>query len=674
MSRSRPHRRRAAAGALIAVPLVSWLFACATTTADTATNGNAAADRPVAASPATRTGTANGEWRYYGGDAYGSRYSPLAQIDASNVDRLGIAWRWSSASLGQEKIDSYLRTTPLHIGGRLYLTAGDIRSVVALDAGTGEQLWVFTPEEAANAGRSRGGSGRGVAYWKTGDVERLFFVSRSFRLFSLDPQTGLPDPAFGNGGEVDLREGLGPRATPDSVTSTSPPIVVADVVVVGSTFPSSTTRKESPPGDIRGFDPRTGKLLWSFHAIPHPGELGHDTWEDGSWEYTGNAGAWAPLSADPELGYVYLPMETATVDFYGGHRPGDNLFAESLVCLNARTGERVWHYQLVHHGIWDYDSPAPPILADIVVDGREIKAVAQVTKQGFTYVFDRVTGKPVWPIEERPVPQSDVPGEKTAATQPHPTWPLPYEPQGITEDVLIDFTPELRAEAVEILKKFRIGPLFTPPMLPVEGGLQGTLVLPGIMGGSNWPGAALDPETNVLYVPSITNPTVLTVAAPDPARSNLRYNRGANTPATGPQELPLIKPPWGRITAIDLDTGKHLWMVANGETPQYVREHPALAGLDIPRTGRGGRAGVLVTKTLLFAGEGPGMYAEPREAGGKMLRAYDKRTGEILGELELPGNQTSVPMSYEHAGKQYVLLAVGLREQPGEIVALALTE
>jgi quinoprotein glucose dehydrogenase len=628
---------------------------------------------PTPRPPAAPPGTERGEWRYYGGDAWSSRYAPLSQIDTSNVGRLEVAWRWSSASLGQERVDSYLRTTPLKVGNRLYATAGSIRSVVALDPATGETLWTFTPKEAATAGRSRGGSGRGVAYWSHGDEERIFFVSRSFRLFALDPATGTPIPSFGAGGEVDLLVGLGPHAQPDAVTSTSPPIVVGDVVVVGSTFPASTTRKEAPPGDVRGLDARTGEVLWSFHAIPRPGEFGHDTWGDGSWEYTGNTGAWAPLTADPELGYVYLPMETPTVDHYGGHRPGDNLFAESLVCLNAKTGERVWHYQLIHHGIWDYDIPAPPILADIVVDGRPIRAIAQVTKQGFVYVFDRVTGQPVWPIEERPVPQSDVPGEHTAPTQPHPTRPAPFVPQGITEDVLIDFTPELRAEAVELLKQFRIGPIFTPPSLPVEGGTQGTLVLPGIMGGANWPGATVDLETNVLYVPSLNNPTVLALAAPDPARSNLRYNHQRGGTATV-QDLPLVKPPWGRITAIDLDTGEHLWMVPNGETPQYVREHPALAGITIPKTGRGGRAGAMVTKTLLFAGEGPGLYAEPREAGGRMFRAYDKATGEIVAEIELPMNQTGVPMSYEHEGRQYVVLGIGLRDQPGELVALALPE
>jgi len=619
-------------------------------------------------------GTENGEWRFYGGDAASTRYSPLDQIDATNVSRLEIAWRWSSAALGQERVDGYLRTTPLMVGGRLYATVGSIRSVVALDAGTGEELWTFTPEERERAGGSRGGSGRGVAWWSDGGSERVFFVSRSFRLFSLDARSGLPDVEFGSSGEVDLMQGLGTHVRQDSVTSTSPPIVVGDVVVVGSTFPPVTTRKESPPGDVRGFDARTGELLWTFHTIPRPGEYGHDTWEDGSWEYTGNAGVWTPLTADLELGYVYLPTEAATVDFYGGHRPGDNLFAESLVCLDAATGERIWHFQFVHHGLWDYDNPAPPILADIEVDGRSIRAIAQVTKQGFVYVFDRLTGEPVWPIEERPVPQTDVPGEKSSPTQPHPTWPLPFERQGFTEDVLLDFTPALKAEALEIMSRYRTGPVFAPPSLVEEEGTQGTLALPGIMGGANWPGAALDPSTAILYVPSVTDASLVAVGKPDPARSNLTYNRVGGIRPDGPQGLPLIKPPWGRITAIDLNTGEHLWMVPNGETPEYVRNHPALAGVEIARTGQAGRAGGMVTRTLLFVGEGPGMYAEPKGSGGRMLRAYDKETGDVVAEIELPNNQTSVPMSYEHEGRQYVLLAVGARRVAGEFVALALPE
>ena len=610
-------------------------------------------------------GTTGGEWRYYGGDAGSTRYAPHDQIDASNVNDLEIAWRWSSASLVQRRADTNLRTTPLMVGGTLYATAGGLRDVVAIDAATGESKWVFTPDVSDHARGARGGSGRGVAYWADGDDERIFLITPTFYLFAIDAETGQPIEGFGENGEVDLSQGLGPDVLPGSVGSTSPPIVVGDVVVMGSTMPASSSNKEGPPGHIRGYDARTGTQRWIFHTIPRPGEFGHDTWEEDSWKYTGNAGAWAPLTADQELGYVYLPMETPTVDFYGGHRPGDNLFAESVLCLDAATGKRVWHFQAIHHGIWDYDFPCPPILCDIVVNGKPIKAVAQVSKQGFTYVFDRVTGEPVWPIEERPVPQSDVPGEKTSKTQPHPTLPIPYERQGFSEDDLIDFTPELRAAALEIMKQFRIGPIFTPPSL------QGTLMLPGIMGGSNWPGAAVDPETGTLFIPSVTDSDVVVVSKPNPDRSNLDFNRGRAN-ARGPEGLPLVKPPWGRITAIDLNTGLHRWMVPNGETPAFVREHPALQGLDIPSTGNPGRAGVMVTKTLLFVGEGSGLYAPAPGGGGPMLRAYDKANGAVVWEFQMPANQTGVPMSYMLDGRQYIVLGIGSRRLPGEFVAFAL--
>ena len=610
-------------------------------------------------------GTTGGEWRYYAGDAGSTRYAPLDQIDASNVGDLEIAWRWSSADLVQRRADTNLRTTPLMVGGTLYATAGGLRDVVAIDGATGETKWVFTPDVSNHAPGARGGSGRGVAYWADGDDERIFLITPTFYLFAIDAETGQPIEEFGTDGEVDLSLGLGPNVGPRTIGSTSPPIVVGDVVVMGSTMPASSSNKESPPGDIRGYDARTGAQRWIFHTIPKPGELGHDTWEEDSWKYTGNAGAWAPLTADPELGYVYLPMETPTVDFYGGHRPGDNLFAESVLCLDAATGERVWHFQAIHHGIWDYDFPCPPILCDIVVDGKPIKAVAQVSKQGFTYVFDRVTGEPVWPIEEKPVPQSDVPGEKTSKTQPHPTLPIPYERQGFSEDDLIDFTPELRAAALEIMQRFRIGPIFTPPSL------EGTLTLPGIMGGSNWPGAAVDPETGTLFVPSVTDSDALSVSKPNPERSNLDYNRGRAS-ARGPEGLPLVKPPWGRITAIDLNTGLHRWMVPNGETPAFVREHPALQGLDIPNTGNPGRAGAMVTKTLLFVGEGSGLYAPAPGGGGRMLRAFDKSNGKVVWEFEMPANQTGVPMSYMVDGRQYIVLGIGARGFPGEFVAFAL--
>ena len=425
--------------------------------------------------------------------------------------------------------------------------------------------------------------------------------------------------------------------------------------------------------------------MWIFHTIPQPGEFGNDTWENDSWRYSGNTGVWAPMSADEELGYVYLPVETPTNDLYGGHRPGDNLFAESLVCLDAKTGERVWHFQFVHHGVWDYDTPTAPTLLDITVGGRRIKAVAQVTKQAFTYVFDRVTGEPVWPIEERPVPQSNVPGEQTAPTQPFPTRPAPFDRQGVSGDDLLDFTAELNAEARRIASEYRMGPLYTPPILAGDGGLRALLMLPHMTGGANWQGGAVDPETGILYVASVTNPTVAGLAN-DPGRSTMDYVQGRGNRRRGraaleqpqgcgeigPLGLPLIKPPWGRITAIDLNTGDHLWMVPNGDTPDCVKDHPALSGVELPRTGKPERSGILVTKTLMFAGEGAGVFATPTWAGGPMFYAYDKQTGDIVWEFELPKNQSGIPMTYMVDGRQYIAMAVSARGEPAELVALAL--
>jgi quinoprotein glucose dehydrogenase len=419
-------------------------------------------------------------------------------------------------------------------------------------------------------------------------------------------------------------------------------------------------------GDVRGFDARTGEPVWTFHTVPLPGEAGYETWEGGSAEYTGNAGVWAPFSADPELGYVYLPVEAATSDMYGGHRPGDNLFSSSLVCLDARTGERIWHYQLIHHDIWDWDTPAPPILVDVVADGRPVKAVVQVTKQAWAYVFDRVSGEPLWPIEERPVPQSDVPGEMTSPTQPHPTRPAPFDRQGFSEDDLIDFTPELRAQALGLVAGYRMGPIFTPPSL-IGGpdGTGGTLMLPNAIGGANWEGGAVDPETGILYVGSHTSPGVIGLRPTDRERSDVAYWAGGRAPRMA-GGLPVVKPPWGRITAIDLNTGEHVWMLANGATPAQIAEHPALAGVELPRTGKPSRAGLLVTKTLLFAGEGLG--------GDPVFRAHDKASGEIIAEIELPATQSGIPMTYMHEGRQYIVMAVGGRGFPAGLVALALPE
>ena len=618
-----------------------------------------------------QTGALLGEWPTYGGDQGNTKYAPLDQINRDNAAKLKIAWRWRSDNLGA-KPEFNFQATPLMVDGVLYTTAGERRDVVAIDAGTGETLWLYRPDPSDTIGAAgRGGSGRGVAYFREGEDERIFLITRGYNLVALDARTGRPIRDFGEEGIVDLKEGLD-RPVRGGIGSTSPPIIVRGLVIVGSTMPAISNVKEQPPGHVRAYDPISGERVWIFHTIPQEGEFGVETWEDDSWEFSGNTGVWTLLSADEELGYVYLPVETATNDWYGGHRLGDNLFAESLVCLDAETGRRVWHYQLVHHGIFDYDIPAPPVLCDINVDGRAIKAVAQVTKQGFCFVFDRVTGEPVWPIEERPVPQTDVPGERTSPTQPFPTKPAPFDRQGVSFDDLIDFTPELRNEAIEIAGRYRMGPLFSPPSLIDPDGTRGTLMLPGSRGGANWPGAAVDVETGVLYVASSTIPNTIGLAKPDPNRSNFRYIKVRGWRPEGPRGQPLMKPPWGRITAIDLNTGEHLWMVPNGDTPEKIRNHPALEGLEIAKTGIPGRGMALVTKTLLFVGEGSGLYNFSPYSGGPMFRAYDKQTGEIIAEIELPANQTGVPMTYMHKGYQYIVVAVGAKGHPGELVALRL--
>ncbi len=619
-----------------------------------------------------QAGAGDGEWSHWAGDAGATRYSALDQIDADNVADLEVAWRWKTVNFGATP-ENYYRVTPLYADGVLYATAGNRRAAVAIDPGTGETLWTYRLDEGERGRNApRGNSGRGVGYWQSGAEKRVILLTPGYHMVSLDAESGVPDPAFGDEGIVDLKLGLGRDIdlVNARIGSSSPPVIVGDVIIVGAALPQGgrPPTKEMPPGHVRGFDARTGEHLWTFHTIPQPGEPGHESWEGESWAFTGNAAVWTPFTADLELGYVYLPVEAGTGDYYGGHRPGNNLYSQSLVCVDARTGEVVWHYQTVHHGIWDFDPPAAPILMDITVEGLDIKAVAQVTKQSFTYVFDRVTGEPVWPIEERPVPAGDVPGEWYAPTQPFPTLPVPFDLQGATEADLIDFTPELRAEALEVAKKLTLGPLFTPPSVIEEDGNQGTLVTPGSLGGANWPGAAFDPETQQLFVGSATWPSVIGLVN-DPESSNMRYIVGRPRGVGGPQGLPLIKPPWGRITALDMKTGQKQWAIANDDTPAFVADHPALDGVDLPRTGRPSRAGLLATRTLLFAGTGGGTMSA--EVTG-LLRAHDKATGEIVAELELPSHQTGVPMTYMHGGRQYLVVAVAGRGVPGELVALAL--
>ena len=617
-------------------------------------------------------GTISGEWRSYAGDLGSTKYSPLDQINRANVQDLEIAWRWKTDNFGA-RTETYSRVTPIMVNGVLYATAGLRRAAVAIDAASGETLWMYRMDEGVRGDNApRRNSGRGIAYWSGGPDERdaqIFLITPGYHLVALDAATGRPVPNFGQDGVVDLKRGLDrPVDLIEGVIgSSSPPVIVGDVVVVGAALAEGDAppTKENPPGHVRGYDVRTGERLWIFHTIPQPGEFGHETWEDDSWSYTGNVAVWAPFSADAELGYVYLPVEAGTGDYYGGHRPGNNLFSQSLVCLDARTGERVWHFQMIHHDIWDFDPPAPPVLADIVVDGRPIKAVAQVTKQAFTYVFDRVTGEPVWPIEERPVGQSDVSMERTAPTQPFPTRPAPFDRQGVSLDDLIDFTPAIRAAAIDSLSEYRIGPLYTPPSLAeAPDGTKGTIQLPGSLGGANWPGASLDPETGVLYVGSATGPSVRAMVN-DPDRSNMNYIQGSAGLPT-PMGLPLIKPPWGRITAIDLNTGDHLWTVANGDTPQDVLDHPALQGVDIPKTGKRLSSGTMVTKSLLF------VIGGWRGAGDPELRVHDKATGALLATIELPAIPNGVPMTYMVEDRQHIVVSVGNAGHPAEFVALVL--
>lgn len=610
------------------------------------------------------------EWRHYGGNLAAHRYSPLDQIDASNVEDLRIAWRWQSGNFGPRP-EAKNEATPLMIDGVLYMTAGITRIVVAIDPETGETLWIWRPQEDPERFERapRKSSGRGLSYWTDGaGNDRLIVVTPGFQLAALDPASGRMIPGFGERGIVDMMPGVrGEYTDHASIGNTSPPLIIDDVIIVGPAHAPGTAppSRQNVKGDVRAFDVRTGQELWSFHTIPEPGEPGYDTWLDGSAEYTGNAGVWARISADVERGLVYLPVEAPTSDWYGGERPGNNLYGNSIVCVDARTGRIVWYYQLIHHDIWDWDNPTAPILMDIVVDGEEIPAVAQVTKQAWVYTFNRVTGEPIWPIEERPVPPSDVPGEWTSPTQPFPTRPAAFDRQGFTENDVIDFTDELREEALEWLEGVRTGPIFTPPSLADDpDGTSGTISLPNAVGGANWEAASFDPETGMLYVGSFTSPWMLSLVPPDDDR-DIRYIRGGAPAYPDLAGLPIVKPPWGRITAVDMNTGEHAWMRPNGPTPENVLSNPALEGIEIPETGRATRAMLLATKTLLFGTDGWG--------GTPVLRAYDKATGDEIASIDLPGASSGLPMSYAINGRQYLVLPVA-GERGGELVALTLPD
>ena len=618
-----------------------------------------------------QNGVTNGEWRIYGGDPGHTRYSSLDQIDASNAADLEIAWRWNGRNFGPNPF-AQSQTTPLYVNGVLYATMGQTRAVAAIDPATGETLWTWRNPESDDRleDAPRVNSGRGVAYWSDGNGDdRIIVFTPGYQLAALDAHTGYPVPQFGGDGMIDLndyhrtRQGVSLIGT---IGSSSPVAVIGNVLVVGSAHhvgmrPPSMV---NTPGDVLGIDARTGELVWTFETIPKQGEPGNETWLEDSWTYTGNAAVWAPMSWDPELGYVYLPTEAATGDYYGGHRPGNNLFSTSVVALEARTGRRVWHYQTIHHDIWDWDNPTAPILADVTIDGRQRRIVSQISKQGFVYVLDRVTGEPIWPIEERPVPQGDVPGEWYSPTQPFPTKPAAFERQGFSEDDLIDFTPEIFERAKEVASQFRWGPLYSPPSLrDAPDGTQGTITLPAATGGANWEGGAMDPVNDILYVSSVTAPSFLS-PAPGGNASDMSYVAGGGRGQIAPG-VSIVKPPWGRITAIDLETGEHVWMVPNGDTPDYVAERLEIdPSLVQPPTGRQSRAGLAVTATVLFAGEG--------QNGGPNLWVLDKATGARLARIDLPGTQVGLPMTYMHDGRQYVVMSVSQGGQPAEIVALAL--
>ena len=671
-------------------------------------------------------GTENGEWRSYAGNIAGQKYSPLDQIDGVNFGDLEIAWRWQSvdamvsrtmpdgsewwapletivASLEEDNPNLYRRghpprpggmqATPLMVGGVLYFNTA-LSQGVAVDAVTGETLWAFNPKSYEEGTTPMTGTfrQRGVAYWTDGEGdERIFWGTGAGYLVCVDAGTGRPCPDFGPDGSgiVDAMVGL-PRAEREDRDYLnamlygihSPPIVVRDRVIHGSQVADRRITREAVPGWVRAWDVKTGAHAWDFHTVPNSAdEFGADTWLNESWRYSGNANVWSMLAGDNELGHVYLPTGTTTNDYYGADRPGDNLFSETIIAVDVETGQRIWHFQAVHHGLWDYDFPTHPNLVDVTVDGRDVKALVQVSKQGFVYTFDRVTGEPVWPIEERPVPtDTNMPGEYVSPTQPFPTRPAPFEYQGVTIDDLVDFTPEMRELAIEAVRPFRLGPLFTPISRPEEGGWQGTLMRPPDGGAATWAGAAIDPETGMLYVPSRNNAVVITMYEPDPelgatvaythgAPEGDRMTRGLGPSRSGalmPQGLPLLKPPYSRMTAIDMNTGDHVWMQPLGNGDRY-RNHPRLRDLNLPPLGGDGVGGPVLTKTLVVSALSAG-----GADGGPRLVARSKETGEEFGSVDLPTGALGTPMTYMVDGRQYIALTIGGR--PPQLIAFRLPE
>jgi glucose dehydrogenase len=686
--------------------------------------------------------TKNGDWTHYTADVRGTKYMPLDQINAANFNKMEVAWRFKTDNLGTRP-EYKLEGTPLAIRGVLYTTAGTRRSVVALDGRTGELIWSHSYREGNRAAIApRQLSGRGVAYWTDGKSdERILYVTTGYRLIALNAKNGSMVQSFGEGGMVDLKKGavFGKGQQIDFETGEiglhSTPTIVKDVVIVGSSFKEGMTVKthNNTKGLVRAFDVKSGKLLWTFNTIPRPGEFGNDTWENESWATNGNTGVWTQITVDEDAGLVYLPVESPTSDFYGGHRPGNNLFGESLVCVDLKTGQRKWHFQIVHHPIWDYDLSSAPILLDITVNGKPIKAVALPSKEAFLYVFDRITGQPVWPIEEKPVPQSDVPGEKTSPTQPFPTRPPAYARQAVTVDDLIDFTPDLNAEAKRIVSRYKLGPMFLPGVASKVEGPVAALTIATTAGGTNWPGAGADPETHTVYAQA-SNHSIAPIGLVEPPAgfSDIRYvagtagqpfveregpgfgsaadapqrggalgrqaaeaaapapggGRGAPPAAGGApgatppapqgggggltvQGLPLLKPPYGLLNAIDLDKGELKFQVPHGDTPDAVRNSPILKGMNIPKTGLPGSVGLMVTKTLVVLGD-PAVTTTPDHPRGAMLRAYDKQTGKEVGAVWMPAPQSGSPMTYMANGKQYMIVAVSGGNYSGEYIAFSL--
>ena len=609
------------------------------------------------------------EWAVYGGDQGATRYAALDDINRQTVDKLQVAWTWKPAERALPEFGTQpgtFQNTPLMIDDVLYVSTPYNRDV-ALEARTGRELWRYDPEPFKD-GQPPNGTGfvhRGVAAWRDEAGQLRIFMNSRYRLICLDGKTGAPVATFGHDGIVDLVAGLSWKGDRRHYTNTSPPVVYRNLVILGNGVGDRLVYRNDPPGDVRAFDARTGKVVWTFRPIPRPGEFGHETWGNGSWEFTGHTNVWAPMSLDESRGLLYLPVSTPSNDYYGATRPGANLFAESIVCLDAQTGQRKWHYQLVHHGLWDYDLPAAPVLASIAVNGRRIDAAVQLTKQGFAFVFDRVSGDPVWPIEERAVAASDVAGELAWKTQPFPTKPPAFSEHGVSLDDAFDLTPELRNRARAELAKYRLGPLYTPPSL------QGTVMRPGVIGGANWGGGAFDPATGRLYVKSSSNtPAILRLAEPDRSPDNPRagevdatlINRGGN--AVFMDGLPLLKPPYGHLTAIDLNRGEIAWRVPFGDTPA-LRAHPALKDVNLPATlGVSGAPGAIVTAGgLVFAG------------GGDMaLNAVDAATGETVWRGVLSQRSTATPMTYRTSppeAQQFVVIATGSGDA-AELVAFSI--